>query len=498
MGWEIGTSHMSLMGGQGADDEPQALSGGGNIIYRSICCDRVGDWYNIVTGETGAAWGYSPFDLSTQIPGYDAMWWGINSNGLPRLVGNYGSSNGIYNDHGDQNPIIPYNGMLFIHRSNAIIAFGKGTGPGKLPLLTIQSASSSSTPLSLDNLKSRLNTEVQKMINAGLLRPGYYNSGQWGFSDNGHLPDYFVNPGETILTLARAYPYLTSTLQQQTKTYLQTEFSTYFDPTMYARIGWSEGAAREWMPMPPEVQSSINASKKSTYVGDNWSWQYPPLNIYALWKYAGIFPSETSKTYSMAKSVLQVPCPVSSDYFEQWPYEMNAWIAGYYGFLRLQELAGMTSQDASLRQSVSNELNRLEQLRATNFTKDTYWVDPSNPNLPVDGGPYHYRALNIAQNFIYMTPELGTYLNQNALSKVQAAVNEYNLVGPYWFVSRYNGVVDEGVMQQLYDYNALFQAKAYILKQSRSELTKYLDVPAFARGDLLYIQNLIAAIEAPG
>jgi hypothetical protein len=52
-------------------------------------------------------------------------------------------------------------------------------------------------------------------------------------------------------------------------------------------------------------------------------------------------------------------------------------------------------------------------------------------------------------------------------------------------------------MQNLYDYNAMFLAKAYILKQSRAELTKYLDAPAFQRGDLFYIQNLIAAIEAP-
>jgi len=53
------------------------------------------------------------------------------------------------------------------------------------------------------------------------------------------------------------------------------------------------------------------------------------------------------------------------------------------------------------------------------------------------------------------------------------------------------------VISPLLNYNALFQAKAYALKQPRSELTKYLDSPAFERGDLHYIQNLIAAIEAP-
>jgi hypothetical protein len=95
-----------------------------------------------------------------------------------------------------------------------------------------------------------------------------------------------------------------------------------------------------------------------------------------------------------------------------------------------------------------------------------------------------------------LVPELGDYLSQNALSKVQEAVDEYNFTAPYWFVSRYNATVNEGALQPLYDYPAIFQAKAYILKESREELIKYLDAPAFERGDLFYIQNIIAAIEA--
>jgi hypothetical protein len=56
---------------------------------------------------------------------------------------------------------------------------------------------------------------------------------------------------------------------------------------------------------------------------------------------------------------------------------------------------------------------------------------------------------------------------------------------------------NEGVMSPLYNYSAMFQAKAFILKEPRTQLTKYLDVPGFERGDLLYIQNLVAAIQAP-
>ncbi len=54
----------------------------------------------------------------------------------------------------------------------------------------------------------------------------------------------------------------------------------------------------------------------------------------------------------------------------------------------------------------------------------------------------------------------------------------------------------EGTFQHLYDYPALFQAKAYILNQSYDELVKWLDIPAFYQGDLFYIQNLVAALKA--
>ncbi|NJN54725.1 MAG: hypothetical protein HC804_08210 [Anaerolineae bacterium] len=97
---------------------------------------------------------------------------------------------------------------------------------------------------------------------------------------------------------------------------------------------------------------------------------------------------------------------------------------------------------------------------------------------------------------MFLTPELGAYLRQNRLNQVETALAEYNYVAPYWFVSRYETTIGEGVMSNLYNYNSLFHAKALILQESQDELSKYLDVPAFARGDLLYIQNLVTALNA--
>ena len=486
MGWKIDTPYLSLLAGQGAVDEPQAISAGGNRIYRSICCDRVGDSFGILPGVSNNTYWTYDRPLFQQAPGYDQMWWVPSPNDPVRLEGNYGTVNGIYHNHGDQNPIIPYNGRLFIHRSNAIIAYGSGPALGKRPLLTINPVQETLQTPTEQDLVAMLEGQIQKVVDAGHLRPGYYNNGPFQFP---HLASYFENPGDTLYTLAISYPYLSPALQQQVKSTLQNEFNTYFNPMMYSTIGWANGAAREAMPLPPEVEAALPTLGPSQRADLHWSWTYPQVNFYAMWKYAQLVPADTSLAYSLAKSKLEVPVPAAAtlDYFLQKPYELNGYIAGYIGFLNLQDLAQASTADNALRTQVTSELNRLLQMRSTYFTKDTYWVTER----------YHYRALNLARNFIMLVPELGDYLHQNALNKVQDAIDEYNFTGPYWFVSRFNAVVNEGVMQHLYDYNAIFLAKAYILQEPREQLTKYLDVPAFERGDLFYIQNLVAAIQAP-
>jgi hypothetical protein len=336
-------------------------------------------------------------------------------------------------------------------------------------------------------LQARLQAEVQKMLDVGHLRPGYYNVAQ--FQGRG-LEDYFENPGDTVYTLARAYPHLPSTMQADVRDYLQAEFEAYFDPTMYASIGWADGAPREDAIMPPEIASAFADFPARLGAGSGFGWQYPQHNFYAMWKYAEIFPDQAAHVYDLAKGKLQVPLPPfpAEDYLLQQPYEHNAWIAGYIGFLELQELAGMEGADAALRSQVSNELDRILALRSDLFTKDSYWLEDR----------FHKKHLDIARNFMFLVPELGDYMGQQLGSEVQAALAEYEAIAPYWFVSRYESAIGEGVMSNLYNYNALFSARAYALDQSRAELTKYLDVPAFARGDLFYIQNIVAALEAPG
>jgi hypothetical protein len=162
----------------------------------------------------------------------------------------------------------------------------------------------------------------------------------------------------------------------------------------------------------------------------------------------------------------------------------NAFIAGYMGYVELAKLAGQPAPS-----TFSNELTRLLNLRATHFTKDSaYGSSNETPGI-------YCRTLNVANNFMFMVPELAEHLRQTVLGKVQGAADEYARIAPYWYVTLASEGYAENPRTVLYDAHSLYMAHAWILGASREQLALYLDVPAFPTGDLFYIQKLAAAIE---
>ena len=174
--------------------------------------------------------------------------------------------------------------------------------------------------------------------------------------------------------------------------------------------------------------------------------------------------------------------PPSDDILATYPFAHNAWIAGLHGYLELQKLAGYSPDTGRLA-----TLDRLLSLRVSAFEKDNLW-----------GPDFHnwWQILAVARNFIFMTPELGQYLRDHALSEMQEAFDEYSTDAPYWFVTNFEATYNEITLHHLYDYNALFAVKAMIFQEPGEEMARYLDVPGFVRGDLFYIQNLILTLEA--
>lgn len=532
VGWKFGTKYISRVdtgNGSGASnghasDEPMAYSSGGRLIYWSLCCDREAGGYDVTIplGQSNRDWYYFGYNLASNslAPGYQQMYNAGNAdaynegNGWQLYSGKNQSKNGIYGKHSNtQSPPIPYQGKLFMLKGNALLAFSPtGTNPKTpLPLATIVAAQNNSPAPTRTELIQRLEAEVQKMVGAGPLRPGFHSSGFFdlygngGYTDErtfGEIFDYFQNPADTVYTLLLAYPHLSPTTQQQVKTYLQNYYGPgkTYDFTRVVHIGWA-GAAREPFVIPSDMSSWWGKPYTSPYNPSTepicgWCgyWQhFPPFSFYGAWKYAQIVGNNNP---TFAKNIFdqmsgKLEAPLSDNTFIKKPYWLNQYIAGYKGYLELQKLAGYSQS-----QSILNTYQRLLDLRVNNFAKDT----PYAPTLYGGAGweESHNNAFAVARNFMFLTPELGDYLNQHLYSPVQNAVTEYSYVAPYWFVTKFDVSYGEATFQHLYDSPALFQAKAYILKQPYDELVKWLDVPAFYRGDLFYIQNLAAALGTPG
>jgi hypothetical protein len=251
---------------------------------------------------------------------------------------------------------------------------------------------------------------------------------------------------------------------------------------VYNHIGWNTGVGREDFILPPEVADDLPNLPPQTINSSFAGWDHEQYTFYALWKYAQAFGGARA-IFDRSKNNLESP-PADSVLLEM-PHIHNGFIAGYIGYLQLQTLAGYTESSA-----VRQELNRLLLLRANNFTHEL------PPRYLADYDLSYCRTLSVGRNFMFMAPELAQYLRQNALTRVTQAVAEYERVAPYWFVSKYDATILEGVIQPLYDYYGVFQAKSLILQESYGRLSPYLDAPAMPRGDLNYIHNLVSLIES--
>jgi len=374
-----------------------------------------------------------------------------------------------------------------------------------------------------DPLRKKLIAEIDKMLSAGHLRPGWKSSGQF---DNQlmqyALGEYFHNPTDTIYTLWRALPLLPEQMRPRVREYLRSEWRK-FPPYAVSHVGWQDGANRDDYDMPPEAVAELKENPKDKELNPHaWrGWGIPPHNLYACWIGAELKRQAVHSSFGDAEGVLDKAEAIlyRGDIGNSLPYILNLQLAGHVGYLRLAKLAGVEPRDVA---DVEHDLAELLVRRAALSKSPAYLRDADfeyggykwtvNRYLPAAGevvfkmvsqgrttmdpryvhGRYHFSI-----DFVGMVPEVGRFLHDYAREEVRGAVETYNDRAPYWFVPWIEEFAGEGTIAPLYDVVSLFQAKAMVLRQPRSELVKYLDSPAFVRGDLFYIQNLTAALEAP-
>lgn len=488
-GWKIGTPYISVISSDwGAVDEPHAAAAGGDLIYWNLCCDRQAgaiditipnsSWVPPRSGRDGTReWLFFNYDLPSVMPGYDLF----SFHDYSRVWMVYGSPDGVYGYHGDTNPPIPYKGKIYMHRSNAILAFGEATDQlVELPIAEVVEVHSANLTVPTEiEIRDQLAEQVNKIINAGHLMPGHIVHGMFDIKGRDcadKLIDYFHHPGDTLTALLRALPYLPADLQESTRVYIQTEFTNY-PPYQYNHIGWLDGTSRDLYDYPPEFNTDRNSFPPQTAVYNFEGWTFAPHSFYALWLYAKEFGNAINIYES---SHHRLTSPPNNDLLIREPHVLNAFIAGYIGYLELEKLAGRPETPG-----VRLDLDQLLELRVSSFSI----------NSAYEASDY-CRTLTTGQNFMYLVPELAEYMQDHLESQIQMAVNEYGKIVPYWFVSGSSVTFGEGVIHPMYDSFAIFQARAKILGESRQTLSRYLDVPGFYVGDLFYIEKLIYILEA--
>ncbi len=493
-GWQLGADTITIPEGtfRGQGDEPVGYSMGGNVIYWNLCCDRMGGAFDVTDMPADRSWIYHSYNISSLIPGYASQMTGTFEANAVQV---YGGWNGVYGSHGGPNPPIPYRGKVYVFNGNAIIAWSAG-GSANSPLALAQpvEVSSNFNIPKVSDLKTKLNEEVSKIIAAGHLRPGY-TPGMLAYAGADNIrgddfQDYFHNPADVFYALSLASHHVSLDAKQAIAQYLDREYQNY-SPASFTDVGWRDGTDRSDFIYPPEVMAGIEISNGPSAYSvmhfDGWTgpdWKWNPYTFYEMWKYVEAFGSGDQAFARRIFDDLKVRfwTPPEDAVFDTFPFALNAWIAGYHGYLEMEKLAGYPESTDKVA-----EMNRLLALRANNFEKDNPWGPDSH-----DWG----QVFATSRNFTYLTPELGDYLNTHALSKVEEALNEYIHDAPYWFVTNFEETYNEDIVRHNYDYDGLFKAKAFVLKEPYEELVKYIDVPAFERGDLFYIQNLVTAIEA--
>ena len=269
---------------------------------------------------------------------------------------------------------------------------------------------------STDPVQQKLETELQKMISAGHRRPGYFLCVEFYITDTKNIVfdyghHYFHNPADTIYTLCRALPLVedsNAVLYQDLRNYIQSEWAA-FPPTQYTHVGFNTGAGREGTKMPSEVLTALRATSAVgqgaplTASAGFPGWTFNPFNFYACWKYAEAGLGDASSIYSaVAGKVEHYPVDLV---LQQMPHVLNSYIAGYIGYLELEDLACQpTSTD------VETWLNELKAKILVNLQSH----------------PRDIRATE-AGGFLWLVPELGDYLYENAESTVRQRVEQHSL-----------------------------------------------------------------------
>lgn len=356
-----------------------------------------------------------------------------------------------------------------------------------------------------EDLVERLRTEVRAMLqlaNGQHLLPFYLERGfsstrVWPYNASNCGSETFCmahigvgaqgsvfwhDPGEFLLTMAQAYPYLDAQLQADVRAYVAAETRRY-PPLLdlpYGSVWLTQGAARERYEVP--FRSQLN----------NW----PPVGanisaIYAVWLWA-------KNTGDWAYACAHWPQAKMLFSARRGTMRFYSDIAGAIGYARLartlreRACAGVTEADVSA--GVSAAVSAMSAgMGPVNF--NAYARRAEHDYLDPRDIPTGYSV----PVFFGMTPEVGRFIRDQtggaALSYLNSKQTGNGVL--WWYLTRVGVHAERGETSFLLPWTSWshFLARAYIAGDSQANLRRWLDRP-WTVGDLYSIQKIVATIHA--
>jgi outer membrane protein assembly factor BamB len=337
------------------------------------------------------------------------------------------------------------------------------------------------------DLVARLNNEVQRIVDTSDHLLPYFL--ERGFTTNMLFPGdtlypeeglaacqpgniYWFDPGELVYTLSMAYPYLSSNLQTQVRSYLSAEMARY--PPLEA------------LPWPPVwlTQGTARELYAASFRPNCWPPPDPPLStLYALWAYA---------RYTGDWAYVQSRWSQIDALFDRKKGSVDSYaaISGAIGYARIAQHLGRTADAAEGAQVAVQGMTAGLNFNSFVTTANRRYPDPR-------GQQTGWRA----PVFFGLVPEVGRYISDT--NRSAALTYLYDLTDAdgvfLWYITRLGlqGEIGESSFHGPDLAWSVFLAKAYVEGMGRPALRGYLDRP-WGLGDLYYLQKLIATIEASG
>jgi hypothetical protein len=286
---------------------------------------------------------------------------------------------------------------------------------------------------------------------------------------------FFVEPTETLLSLARAYNYVDSELQQQIRRYvdeLNRPGGALDGPTGRPTFETSIG----------DIRSLYDISTEQLFRVNNDIGRRPLARLYSLWLWAHVSGdwSQVERRWPQLRPLVEEPPNAMEEDCR------NGYVAGLIAYCRM---ARRMRDDAAVEQGLAAARKAMRECLTYELAHTRGGLITQVPVLR-----------SIISRWRHLSPEVGHLCANYALQTHKYLMDTYvDYHRPTWYLAW--NVETMWRNECPFSFPTLsaevFAARALILREPGGKLERFLDIP-WCKADLFYIQKLVYCIEAYG